>query len=485
MTSVSKNIGSNIFREKPLILLPILMAAAIGGLIGILDVKWALVATMVPLIALFFGKIILSPGFGVFTALVASFVVLGVSRYIAYPWGLSVDIILVIGWIGLLFHKIQDRDWSPFFNDIVWWSIVWYGYIILELVNPEMPGTSAWAYAMRGVGFYQLLGFTLAFAFLRHYRYMKQFVNIILGLSVLGAIWGLKQQFLGLDAAEEYWLWEEGHAKEHVLHGVLRVFSFYSDAGQFGASQAMVALMCGILFVGPFSWKNKLIYALVGGITLVGFLYSGTRGAAAVLLGGAVLYLFLSKNTKILFAGLILLGIAYYGLKHTYALHSFQPVARLRTALDVNNPSLQARLRNQQTFSQYLSTRPFGGGIGSSAYWGERFNPNSLLARTPTDSYYVRIWVETGLVGICLHLLMLGYFLGKGCGIVWHLKDPALRYRAMALLAAFFGILVASYGNQVYSQFPTGIIMAIAIPLICLSPMYDEMIAKEKEAELT
>jgi hypothetical protein len=75
---------------------------------------------------------------------------------------------------------------------------------------------------------------------------------------------------------------------------------------------------------------------------------------------------------------------------------------------------------------------------------------------------------------------MLGYFLGKGCGIVWHLKDQKLRYQAMALLAAFFGILVASYGNQVYSQFPTGIIMAIAIPLICMSPMYDRIIAEEK-----
>ena len=54
----------------------------------------------------------------------------------------------------------------------------------------------------------------------------------------------------------------------------------------------------------------------------------------------------------------------------------------------------------------------------------------------------------------------------------------------MALLAGFFGILVASYGNQVYSQFPTGIIMAIAIPLICLSPKFDQMIAEEKEAEI-
>ncbi|MEZ5043751.1 MAG: O-antigen ligase family protein [Saprospiraceae bacterium] len=481
MATYTNKLASNIFKEKPLVILPILLAVGIGGLIGLLDLKWALVATMLPLIALFFGKIILQPAFGLLTAMVAAFVALGISRYIPYPWGLSVDVILVIAWMGLLLHKILDRDWSPFFNDIVWWAVIWYGYLCLELINPEMPGVKAWGFAMRGIGFYQLLGFTLAFAFLRHPKYIKMVVNFILVLSVLGALWGLKQQYWGLDLAEEYWLWEEGHAKEHVLNGVLRVFSFYSDAGQFGASQAMVALMCAILFLGPFSWKHKILYLLTGLATLSGFLFSGTRGAGAVLLAGAVIYLLLSKNFKILVLGLAFLGLTFYGLRYTYAFHSFQPVARLRTALDVNNPSLQARLRNQETFSYYLASRPFGGGIGSSAYWGERFNPNSLLASTPTDSYFVRIWVETGLVGICLHLLMLGYFLGKGCGIVWHLKDGQLRYRAMALLAAFFGILVASYGNQVYSQFPTGIIMSIAIPLICMSPMFDQMIAKEKE----
>lgn len=89
----------------------------------------------------------------------------------------------------------------------------------------------------------------------------------------------------------------------------------------------------------------------------------------------------------------------------------------------------------------------FGGGIGFFVYWGEWFNLNLFLVRILIDSYYVCIWVEIGLVGICLYVFMLGYFLGKGCGIVWYLKDLFLWYWVMVLLVGFFGILVVSYGN--------------------------------------
>jgi hypothetical protein len=45
------------------------------------------------------------------------------------------------------------------------------------------------------------------------------------------------------------------------------------------------------------------------------------------------------------------------------------------------------------------------------------------------------------------------------------------------------GVLLASYGNQVFSQMPTGMIMNVSIPLIFLSPLYDKIIAEEKEEQ--
>jgi hypothetical protein len=40
------------------------------------------------------------------------------------------------------------------------------------------------------------------------------------------------------------------------------------------------------------------------------------------------------------------------------------------------------------------------------------------------------------------------------------------------------GIMFASYGNQVYSQMPTGILMGISIPLIFLAPLFDRQISQ-------
>lgn len=460
----------------------LLAASLLAGLMVLLGGGKGLVVAVLPLVVLFVAAVLRFPAFGVYMAMVFAFFAAGLSLYVpAAPWGLAIDGILALSLLGMLFHKFRSKDWRYLNNDGMLWASVWFLYLLAQLFNPQSPGAVAWGYAVRGIGLYNVFVFALAFMYLRELVHLRIFLRLLLGLSVLGALWGFKQQFIGLDAAEKYWLFDLGHHDEHLLHGVLRVFSFYSDAGQFGASQAMIALMCGVLVLGPFSWPKRMQYAAVGLITLFGFLFSGTRGALAVPAMGVLVYLFMSKNFKLLLVGLIAMGTVFAVLKYTFVLQSYQPVARMRTALSPDDPSLQARLRNQVTFGNYLRTRPLGGGVGSAGYWGERFRPGSLLAETPTDSYFVKIWAETGIIGICLHFFMLGYFFGKGSYIVWHIRNPQLQYKVLALLSAFGGVLFASYGNQVYSQFPTGIIMAIALPLIFMAPHYDQLLAAKAE----
>ena len=174
------------------------------------------------------------------------------------------------------------------------------------------------------------------------------------------------------------------------------------------------------------------------------------------------------------------MGLTFFILKYTHLFHGIEQVRRMRTALSSENPSLQARLRNQATLGRYLKSKPIGGGIGTAGFWGNRFSPNTLLADTPTDSYYVKIWAETGIVGLVLHLSMLAYFAGKAGYIVWHLKDEDLRYKMMAIYAGFVGVIFCSYGNQVFSQMPTGMIMNLSIPLLFMAPLYDHLLKTEK-----
>jgi hypothetical protein len=438
----------------------------------------ALGLLILPVVVFAAGYMLRNPNAGLMGALMTGFFSAGIARYVDGPWGLALDGFLVIGWLAILFLKFRKTDWSPLRNDIMVLALVWYLLVMLEIVNPESNGLECWFYAMRGNGFYQLLSFGLVFMMYRTIKHLDSFLKWMVVLSVIGTLWGFRQMITGVDEAEWKWLYVDGFAFTHVLHGVLRVFSFYSDAGQFGSSQAMVAVVCAIIALGPVSKKDKIFYGTGAAMTFIGFAISGTRGALAVPAVGALVYLLISKNFKVLAIGVILLGSVFYTLKYTFFLQGVEQVNRMRTALNPEDASFQTRLKNQVTFGNHLKTRPFGGGIGAAGYWGFRFNPNSLLANTATDSYYVKIWAETGIIGICLHLFMFGWFVGKGGQVVWHLRDPVLKVKIAGLYCGMCGIMFASYGNQVYSQMPTGILMGISIPLIFLAPLFDRQISQ-------
>ncbi|HCQ30579.1 MAG TPA: O-antigen ligase domain-containing protein [Flavobacteriales bacterium] len=457
-------------------------AAAKGGIVvaGIIGA--------LPIGIWFMSKIIQKPFIGLMLALYMGFLLSGFARYIqGIPFGLSVDFGLALAWIGILFKDWKYTDFTPLKNDLSTIMLLWYGYIVFEIVNPESCGPAAWFYAMRGDGFYWILFITAIFMICRNPKYVDTFVNTILFFSVLGSLWGLRQLIFGVDDAEWRWLYVEGHEDQHVLFGKLRVFSYYSDAGQFGASQAQVASMCFIMALGPYSRKRKIIYLICGILTFIGFGISGTRGALAVPAVAGLLYLFLSKNFKILIIGLIMGGTAFYILKYTKAFQSIEQVARMRTGLSGEDASFLERLKNQRTFGRHLANKPIGGGVGSAGFWGEKFCPHTLMGHTPTDSWYVKIWAETGIVGICFHLFFIGYVIGKGGLIIWNLKDGKLMYKILGLYAGTGGIFLASYGNQVVGQPPSSLIMPIALALTFMAPMYDKMILqkqlKEKKAK--
>jgi len=418
-----------------------------------------------------------------YTTIIMSFLISGLSRYVKLPWGLSIDIMLVLAWLVLFIKDFRNLKTDYLKNDFMALSVVWMGFVILLIANPESRSLQAWFYAMRGVGFYFLLVLGLTLMLLRDKRHLDHFIKLVISLSIFGAFWAMKQKFIGVDSYEHHWLWVEGHWDEHVLFGVLRAFSFYSDAGQFGASQAMVSMMCGILlFQKNISLSQRVLYASGMILTFIGFGISGSRGALAIPAMGGIAFLVLSKNFKLLILGSLMMVTSFSVLKYTHIGHGIEQVRRMRTALAPDNPSLMARKRNQKTFARHLSSRPLGGGIGSAGYWGNRFSPNTLLAETPTDSYYVKIWAETGIIGVGLHVLILGYFMGAAAMFIQGIKSFNLKYKAIAIYSSVFGVLAASYGNQVFSQMPTGIIMSVAIGLLYLVPRFDEQTLKTIES---
>lgn len=225
--------------------------------------------------------------------------------------------------------------------------------------------------------------------------------------------------------------------------------------------------------MGPFQKRTKIIYLIAGLLGLWGMMLSGTRGALFVPVSGIFGYLVATRKVKVIIIGLIIVGSFYSFLKFTLIGNDNNQVRRLRSALNPNDPSLLVRKENQKKFKIYLATRPIGGGIGTSGSWGIRFTPGTFLATTANDSWYVKIWAETGVIGLTLHILMLLFFIAKGYFVIFRLRDPPLKHYVMAIHAGFIGIAVAAYGNPILGQFPLNIMLYTTWVIFAIAPGLD------------
>ncbi len=452
--------SNNTLRKIPILICIIAFAIAVSYALSKLGILIGLTLLILPFLFYFLYFLFTYPKFGLYSTVFMGFAANGLTRYINAPLGLAIDALLVLTYLAIYFKK-EKYDWSKAKNGLTYAAIIWMAYSFFQIFNPEARSFEAWFYAMRGVSLYMLLAIPLVLVLFDSKNDLDKFLHIWLIMSVLGTLAGMKQLIIGVDSYEQAWL-DAGAAKQHILFGKLRVFSFYSDAGQFGAAQGHAMVVSMILFLGGnLSLRRKIFYLSAFFLSLYGMMISGTRGAMAVPALGFMTYFLLSKNFRVFGAGVMAGAAVFVFLKFTKIAQGVYAVNRMRTALDPNDASLLVRLENQKKLSTYLASRPFGGGIGSAGSWGLRFSPNSFLAQTPTDSWFVKIWAEEGMIGLALHLAILFFIAIKAGIVLWKMPISPLRQKLIAIFSGMIGIYMASYGNGILGQMPTGILMYV------------------------
>jgi putative inorganic carbon (HCO3(-)) transporter len=399
---------------------------------------------------------------------------LGFSRFIPVelPMGLALDGVIMLTLLSVILNARQ-MNWQRLHHPVFYMLTVWLFYTILEYFNPEAPYQPAWFFHAR---FFSLNWFYIAIIILVMpitRADLRVFMKIWLGWSLFACFWAFKQQYIGVAEAEAIWL-AQGAAKTHILWGQLRSFSFYSDASQFGAEMAGVTLVCIILLIEEKNVLRKGIFLALVLLFFWGFAVSGTRSALFVLIGGYGAYLVLRRNVRLLLAGVAAVIPIMVILLFTSIGDSNYQILRIRSALHPSqDASFLVRLENQAKLKAYLKDLPFGAGIGTSGDMGARFSPNHPASIIPPDSWYVEIWIETGVVGLTLYLLMLAGIIALGAYKVWQVKDPWLSKLMIALLAEFIGIIVMSYSNPTIGQFPTSTILFISSILFTTCERWD------------
>jgi hypothetical protein len=457
-----------------------LLAVYLGWLIAVKGITIASVLMLLPFIVGFVVLVFSYPKAGYIATIIFCYMQAGLARqFDGVPFGLGQDGLMILTWLALIFHRGEKFRFRHLKNDLVFISVAWFLLTVLEIGNPERPSIDGWIYEMRSTTLYWVLSVPLAFMVFNKKSDLDFFFHLVIIISLISALYGIKQLYIGVSEAERAWL-DAGAKRTHILFGKLRVFSFYTDAGQFGAAQAIMALMCIILAVGPHPKKMKIFYLISGFIILYGMLISGTRGALFGLLGGGFVFLILSKKINILIIGGVIGAMFYGGLKYTSIGSGNGQIQRLRSALNPDNPSLKVRLVNQERLKNYLSTKPFGYGIGTIGIWGIKYNKKIPINSIPPDSYFVKVWAEYGIIGLVIWLSMMMYILGKSVGIVWNTRDPVLQNKLAALCAGFAGVLLCSYGNEVINQMPTSIVTYTSWPLLWLSTRWDTPLVPKK-----
>ncbi len=391
------------------------------------------------------------------------------------PYGTLIEVFLILIFIATLMQN-PGSDWTKTNTDLFYVLLFWFVVSLLEVFNPG-AAFMGWLNEIRTTALYPLTMVALALVVFKTKRDLDIFFVIVLVFSTLATLNGIKQLYYGLFPGEAAFL--RDNASTHLLWGRLRVFSFYSDAGQFGASQAHVGFMALVLALAPMKFWRRMVLLGCACINLYGMLISGTRGALFIFFVAAFVAMLLSKNYKALVLGGFIAVLALAVLKFTHIGDGNYQVYRLRSALNPEDASLNVRFDTQQRLSVVMADLPFGGGLGILGYNGNLYNHDKYLSTFQPDSYFVKVWVMYGVVGLTIWFTIMMFILGKCCAIAWSIRNSELRVKVIALTAGFAGIMIGCYGNEVINIMPTSIIVYLSWVFIYKSPSFDDDPIKE------
>lgn len=468
------------FRGKPLLYSLIGFSLWVLSVL-ILKVGWvpAMILAITPLACYLLIRLLERPFLAFFSVFIVNYFIMGLTRYIpALPAGIVMDGLLFLTLTFTLFRG-RDRaiEWSGARNLLTLFSGIWLIYCIFLVLN---PGTTPvdWAAGVRGLAVYLFVFPLLTAVLLDQYKYLKVFLFLWSVLTLLAVAKAFIQKYIGFDPAEQYWLHVIGGSTTHIISSGIRYFSFFTDAASFGCSMGMSMVVFSITALYIRSKSLRFYYIAVALLAGYCMMISGTRAAIVVPFIGYAFFILLSKQWKIIIPGIVLIICAFVFFKYTYIGHGNTEIRRMRSAFNVTqDASFQVRQANQAKMRVFMKDHPLGIGIGKA----KRTEPGDHMYQLPTDTSLVYVWVETGVVGLALFLLVFLITFVRGSYDVWcKIHNKQLRGLLCALLAGLAGMLACAYGNEILQQFPNGPIVYMCMAFIFMGRKLDKAITDEQ-----
>ena len=396
--------------------------------------------------------------------------------------------------LALAIINVQESKFQRTGNLMLITLLVWCSFCILEVLNDTCGigvDVGAWYTSARSLAFQILYAFLVFSLYITTPNRLIKYLFIWGCLALFAVFWVWKQQNIGMGSAENAWLQSRGRST-HILQGgtLIRYFSIYSDAANYGIGIASTAVAFLIFGITSKIRKYKIFFLIVGIACAWGMFPSGTRTGIVCLMAGIMAYVFLSKSFKIAIPVTILFGLFAFILVFTTIGNGNQQIRRMRSAFDKNDASANVRSLNQQAMKKYLDEAPWGIGMHIGYRNVPANNKYTFMATVPPDSEYVFIWIHTGIIGITTFLICTAIMLLGACRIVlFKIKSPSLRGIGAGFCCAMVSQQLGGYGNQVLMQFPNCLTFYGGLALVYILPLIEkewiefeaEQLAKEAE----
>ncbi|WP_195280715.1 O-antigen ligase family protein [Parabacteroides johnsonii] len=470
------------FSPYPLLVIGLILLAY-----ALIQQIWLMAAAVVivPFLTFYIVTVLNKPYWGFITLFTLNYFFIGILRYVNIQnSSVMMDAFIIFLLVCIFLYSLCGGKipWQRANNKLLYISLVWMIYVFFELFNPSAV-IEAWVYTRNSFYNFTLL-VLLTSLLLSRVLDIKRILFLLSIFTLIAIAKALIQRYIGFDAGENAWLIRSESYKTHLLPSGIRYFSIFSDAGNFGSNMGMAAVVFMILSFYMSNKKLRYYYRFVSLLAAYGLIMSGTRGAMIVPLGGLAMFILLNKNVRYIVGGAICLLFIYIFFAQTHIWDSNRQIHRMRTAFHPEkDASYLVRKANQKRLAEYMVHKPFGEGVGLAGIEGRRFS-HRFTTEVPTDSHYVNIWVQFGIVGLCLHIVILLFIITYSAYLImFRIRNRELKGMLIAMNCGLWGIMLSAYGNNFFWQYPTGYIAYIFQTFLVLGKSYDNELAGQTKLE--
>jgi putative inorganic carbon (hco3(-)) transporter len=346
-------------------------------------------------------------------------------------------------------RQIDSRFWT---NPISICMYLLFAFYIVQLFNPEMFSAVGWfSFFRRQVSY--LMFFYMTYVLLNTRERIVFFIRYMIGFSTILALYACKQQWFGYAGFE---LRAIGTGNAYTLlfqGGLLRKFSVFSDPATSGVLFSSIATLCIVLFIRSENKNEKrwLVPAII--VNFLGYSYSGTRTATAMILAGIVLYGITTLYEKRTF---MFLGITSFAFAVLMVI-PFQNVVtnRIKSTFEgTRDASASLRDYDRHEVQPYIQAHPLGGGIFTCGFEGPKYNKGHYLEFLQPDSGYLKVLAEQGATGLALLLFFYFVVMRRGLHYFFRVKDAEIQNYYIGLIVMMFTLMVSQYSQMAIAQTP-------------------------------